>query len=107
MDELGVFVLGGFVLVLAVFIAIGRYYPGSGAQQVDWRRTRWPELEAELELDDIDQMVEAQNRRRRATGREEISEQGVRSEVEADERRRREHSERYSTEVRREEDLGS
>jgi hypothetical protein len=52
-------------------------------------------------------MVEAHNRRRRATGREEISEQGVRSEVEADERRRREHSERYSTEVRREEDLGS
>jgi hypothetical protein len=52
-------------------------------------------------------MVEAHNRRRRATGREEISEQGVRSEVEAEERRRREHSESYSAEVRRGEDPGS
>jgi len=107
MDEFGLFVFGGFVVVLIIFLAIGKYYPGSGAEQVDWRPTRSPELEAELELDDIDQMVEAQNKRRRASGREEISEDGIRSEVEAEERWRREQSERYSAEVRREEDLGS
>ncbi len=107
MDEFGVFVFGGFVVVLIIFLAIGKYYPGSGAEQVDWRPTRSTELEAELELDDIDQMVEAQNKRRRASGREEISEAGIRTEVEAEERWRREQSERYSAEVRREEDLGS
>jgi len=107
MDGFGLFVFGGFVVVLIIFLAIGKYYPGSGAEQVDWRPTRSPELEAELELDDIDQMVEAQNKRRRASGREEISEDGIRSEVEAEERWRREQSERYSAEVRREEDLGS
>lgn len=107
MDEFGLFIFGAFVVILLIFLAIGKWYPGSGAAQVDWRPTRSPELEAQLEVDDIDQMVEAQNKRRRASGREEISEDGIRSEVEAEERWRREQSERYSAEVRREEDLGS
>jgi hypothetical protein len=72
--------------VIAIFLAIGKWYPGSGAEQVDWKLTRSPEVEAELELDDVDQMIEAQNRRRRATGRTEISEDDVRAQVAADER---------------------
>ena len=86
MDEFGVFVLGMGAVVLAIFLAIGKWYPGTGAEQVDWRPTRSPEVEAELELDDIDQMVEAQNVRRRATGRPEISEDDAREWVEDDER---------------------
>ncbi len=76
-----------FALVVAggIFYALGRWYPGSGAEQVDWRPTRSPELEAELELDDVDQMLEAQNERRRRTGRPEISEDEVRAEVAAEE----------------------
>ena len=76
MDEFSVFVLGALVVAGAIFFAIGKYYPGSGAEQVDWRPTRSPELEAELELDDVDQMLEAQNERRRASGRPEITEAG-------------------------------
>lgn len=91
-------VFGGLALLLVTFLAIGRYYPGSGAEQVHWRPTRSAELEAELELDDIDQMIAAQNERRRASGRAEITEAGVRAEVEAAERWRRERSERYSAE---------
>jgi hypothetical protein len=53
---------------------------------VDWRPTRSPELEAELELDDVDQMLEAQNARRRATGRRELTEDDVRRQVAEDER---------------------
>src|SRR5918992_665215 len=68
-DEFAVFVLFGFLVALGVFLALGRWYPGSGAEQVDWRPTRSPEVEAELELDDVDQMLEAQNARRRAAGR--------------------------------------
>jgi hypothetical protein len=85
-DEFTAFVLFGGLVVLGIFLAIGRWYPGSGAEQVDWRLTRSPEVEAELELDDVDQMLEAQNERRRASGRAEISEADIRAQVAADER---------------------
>jgi hypothetical protein len=86
MDEFAVFVLGMGVIVFAILLAIGRWYPGSGAEQVDWRPTRSPEVEAELELDDLDQMLEAQNARRRASGRPELTEDDVRAQVAEDER---------------------
>ena len=53
---------------------------------MDWKPTRSPELEAELELDDVEQMLEAQNARRRASGRPEITEDDVRAQVAEDER---------------------
>jgi hypothetical protein len=83
-------VLFGFVVALVILLALGRWYPGSGAEQVDWRPTRSPEVEAELELDDVDQMLEAQNARRRASGRPERTEKDVRAQVAADERWREE-----------------
>jgi hypothetical protein len=89
-DEFAVFVLFGFVFAFAVFLALGRWYPGSGAEQVDWRPTRSPEVEAELELDDVDQMLETQNVRRRASGRAERTEADIRAQVAEDERWREE-----------------
>ena len=94
MDEFSVFVLLSLVGVVLAFLALGKWYPGSGAEQVDWRPTRSPELEAELEVDDIQQMLEAQNRRRRASGRAEISEEDAQAWVDEDERWRRELLER-------------
>jgi hypothetical protein len=98
-DEFAAFVFLGGLVVLGIFLAIGRWYPGSGAEQVDWRPTRSPEVEAELEVDDVDQMIEAQNAKRRASGRAEITEADIRAQVAADERwreelRRRARSER-------------
>jgi hypothetical protein len=89
-DEFAVFVLLAFVVVLGIFLALGRWYPGSGAEQVHWRPTRSPELEAQLELDDVEQMLEAQNARRRASGRRELTEDDVRAQVAEDERLREE-----------------
>ena len=86
MDEFGVFVVAAFAVVGGILFALGRWYPGSGAEQVDWRPTRSPELEAELELDDVAQMLEAQTARRRASGRPEITEDDVRAKVAEDER---------------------
>lgn len=107
MDEFGVFVFVALVIVVLIFLAIGKYYPGSGAEQVDWKPTRSPELEVELELDDVDQMLEAQNERRRASGRPEITEDGVRADVESDVRWRREQAKRYSAEHSPDEDVGA
>ena len=102
MDEFTAFIVIGGLVVLGIFLAIGRWYPGSGAEQVDWRPTRSPEVEAELELDDVDQMIEAQNAKRRASGRAEITEADIRAQVAADERwreelRRRARGERSGT----------
>jgi hypothetical protein len=47
---------------------------GPGAEQLDWRPTRSPELEAANEVDDLEQMREAVNRRRRRRGEPELSE---------------------------------
>jgi hypothetical protein len=89
-DEFSLFVFFGGLVVIGIFLALGKWYPGSGAEQVDWRPTRSPEVEAELEIDDVDQMIEAQNARRRASGRNEITEDDVLAQVAADERWRQE-----------------
>ncbi len=75
---------------IGILLALGKWYPGSGAEQVDWKPTRSPEVEAMLELDDVDQMLEAQNERRRASGRPERTEEDVRAQVAEDERWREE-----------------
>ena len=43
---------------------VGHFYPGSSADLVDWNPTRSPEVEAQNEIDDIRQMMEAQNEMR-------------------------------------------
>ncbi len=98
MDEFSLFVFGSIVVVVLVFLAIGKWYPGSGAEQVDWKPTRSYEDEVRLELEDVDQMIEAQNERRRASGRPEITEDQIRAEVEEEERWREEELERYKRE---------
>ena len=86
MDGFAFVVLACGVAVLLVLLALGKYYPGSGAEQLDWKPTRSMETEIQLELDDVDQMIEAQNERRRRTGRPERSEDDVRAEVGAAQR---------------------
>jgi len=81
-------VAGGLTAFVLILLALGKWYPGSGADQVDWQPTRSPELEVELELDDVAQMLEANNARRRASGRPELTEDGLRDEVAAEEERR-------------------
>jgi hypothetical protein len=72
------FILVTFVLIGAivlVLVLLARAYPGSGADLVDWRPTRSHEVEAQLEVDDVQQMIEAQNEYRRRRGAAEITEE--------------------------------
>ena len=71
-------------LLLVVFLAIGKYYPGTGADVLDWQPTRSYEDEIRLEIEDIDEMLEASNERRRRTGRPELTEDEIRLQVEHD-----------------------
>ena len=85
-------IVGGLLLFL---IILGVFVPGSGAKHLDWKPTRSYEDEVRLELEDIDQMLEAQNERRRASGRPELSEDDVRAQVDADQRELQERAETY------------
>jgi hypothetical protein len=82
MELLGVLV--ALALLLVVFLAIGKWYPGTGAEVLDWKPTRSYEDEIRLELEDIDEMLEASNERRRRTGRPELTEDDIRLQVEGD-----------------------
>jgi hypothetical protein len=67
-DAFAVIVFGLIGVLLLMVLALGRFYPGSGAEQVHWRPTRSPEVEADNEVDDLQQMLDAANERRRARG---------------------------------------
>jgi hypothetical protein len=95
MDGFAVIAIVGLTVLVLVFLAIGKWYPGTGADVLDWKPTRSVETEVELELDDIDQMLEAQNERRRRRGLPDRTEDDVRAEVAAEERELKARSEAY------------
>jgi len=83
-DVFPLIVLAGICLVVGALVLLARLYPGSGADLLDWGPTRSYETELELEAEDIDQMIEAQNRYRRKRGEREITENDVRESVARD-----------------------
>jgi hypothetical protein len=85
------FVLGSLVIVafmIGVLLVVGHFYPGSSADLVDWKPTRSPELEVQNEIDDVRQMMEAQNEMRRRRGVPEMTEAELQEKVAEDERLR-------------------
>jgi hypothetical protein len=68
LDPFAVIMLGGTALLVIALMLIGAFHPRSGADVLRWRPTRSPEAEAQNEIDDVDQMLEAANERRRARG---------------------------------------
>ena len=85
------YLLGTFALIafmVGVLVLVGRFYPGSDAELIDWKPTRSPEVEAQNEIDDIRQMMEAQNEMRRRRGAPEMTEAELQEKVAEDERLR-------------------
>jgi hypothetical protein len=85
------FLLGTVAILLflvVVLLVVGRLYPGGSADLVDWRPTRSPEVEVQNEINDIRQMLEAQNEMRRRRGAPEMTEWELRERVDEDERDR-------------------
>ncbi|HEX6782942.1 MAG TPA: hypothetical protein VF125_13080 [Solirubrobacterales bacterium] len=78
--------LGIVAFMVGVLLIVGHYYPGSSAGLVDWVPTRSPEVEAQNEIDDIQQMMEAQNEMRRRRGAPEMTEEELHVSVAEDER---------------------
>jgi hypothetical protein len=76
----------GFLLALILAILlIGKFYPGSGMDQLGMRSAREiTERREELEAEDLEQMLAAHNARRRARGEAEVSLEDVEMRVNRD-----------------------
>ena len=80
--------LAVLAFMIGVLVLVGHFYPGSGAELLDWQPTRSPELEVQNEIDDVRQMMEAQNEMRRRRGVPEMTEAELQRKVAEDERLR-------------------
>jgi hypothetical protein len=82
-----VVITGGSVLGMVIVVLVAaRSYPGSGADLINWRPTRSPEVEAQNEVDDLEQLLEVANRRRRRRGEAEVTVEGMHAKVAAEQR---------------------
>ena len=71
-------VFGGTLLFFVVFVLLlGVFSKRSARDYLDWKPTRSPEVEAQNEIDDVEQMIEAQNELRRKRGAPEITREEI------------------------------
>lgn len=90
MDPFTLVVVGGLAALLLVFWLIGRYYPGSGLEQLGLHSAReLTERREALEAEDLDQMLNAQNERKRARGEPTITAEELEARVLGEPRERR------------------
>jgi hypothetical protein len=97
-DPFTVIILGGLAGVVVACLLLAKFYPGNGSDVLDWRPTRSPEVEAQNQVDDLEQMLEAANRRRRKRGEAELTEASLRRSVAEDVRERHVRSDEYEAE---------
>jgi hypothetical protein len=79
MDAFLAIVLGSLALVLAAVIVIGILNtPGTGSEQLGWKTSHERDRrQAVGEAEDLEQMLEAANARRRARGEAELTVDGL------------------------------
>ena len=71
-------VFGGTLAFFIVFVLLlGLFSRRSARDYLDWKPTRSPEVEAQNEIDDVEQMIEAQNELRRKRGAPEITREEI------------------------------
>jgi hypothetical protein len=78
--------VGLLLFFVGVLVVVGHFYPGDDADLIDWFPTRSPAVEVQNEIDDVRQMLEAQNEMRRRRGAPELTEADVEARVREDER---------------------
>jgi hypothetical protein len=93
-------VLLGFLAVMILWIVLlGRFFPGSGLDQIGWKSPREvTEAREALEAEDLEQMLAAHNARRRARGEAEVSLEDVEMRVAADQHEQNKMREKFLAE---------
>jgi hypothetical protein len=74
-------VSGGLIAFFLIgAVLLGLFSKRSALEILDWKPTRSPEVEAENEIDDVEQMLAAQNELRRRLGKPERTLDEIQSE---------------------------
>ncbi len=74
MDPFALVLLGALAALVLAIVLLGKYYPGSGLEQLGMKSARQiVENREALEAEDLDQMLRAHNARRRARGEPEVT----------------------------------
>ena len=83
-------VFGGLLafFVIAV-VLLGLFSKRSVRDYLDWKPTRSPEVELQNEIDDVEQMIAAQNELKRRRGAPEITEEEIEARVREDREQQR------------------
>ena len=90
MDAFTVVFGGTLAFFVVAVVLLGLFSDRSPRDYLDWKPTRSPEAEAQNELDDVAQMIEAQNELKRRRGAPEITEDEIEARVREDRERWRE-----------------
>ena len=78
-------VFGGTLAFFVIFVLLlGVFSKRSARDYLDWKPTRSPEVEAQNEIDDVEQMIAAQNELKRRRGAPEITEEEIEARVQED-----------------------
>jgi hypothetical protein len=78
-------VFGGLLLFFVVTVLLlGLFSKRSARDYLDWKPTRSLEVEAQNEIDDVEQMIAAQNELKRRRGAPEVSEEEIERRVRED-----------------------
>jgi hypothetical protein len=75
---------GTLAFFVILVLLLGVFSNRSPRDILDWKPTRSPEAEAQNEVDDVAQMIEAQNVLKRRRGAPEISEEEIEARVRED-----------------------
>jgi hypothetical protein len=83
-------VFGGLIAFFVVTVLLlGLFSKRSARDILDWKPTRSPEVEFQNELDDVEQMIRAQNELKRRRGAPEITEEEIEERVRDDREQQR------------------
>lgn len=99
MDPFAIVLLAGLAALILWVWLLGRFYPGSGMEQLGLRSAREIiENREALDAEDLDQMLAASNARRRARGEQERTVADIEMRVMEDARAQRQRHEQYLAE---------
>jgi hypothetical protein len=79
---------GTLAFFIVLVLLLGVFSKRSALDILDWKPTRSPEVEAQNDLDDVAQMIAAQNELKRRRGAPEITEEEIQARVRADREQR-------------------
>jgi hypothetical protein len=105
-DPFAIIMLGGTLGLVIALVLVARGHPGSGADLIDWKPTRSPEVEIQNEIDDMAQLLEVANRRRRRLGAVELTEDSVAETVAEQQREAQRRRDAYEADAEIEQMLG-